>query len=64
MYIHTRHCLHNSVYKTGVLNIFIGMKITKHSVFTTVVSGTSYGKIRDASPKKRNLQNRLKYSEF
>ena len=38
------------------------MKITKHSVFTTVVSGRSYGKIRDA-PKTRNLPKCLKYSE-
>ena len=45
------------------MNIFIGMNSTKHSVFTTVVSGKSYGKIRGASPKTRNLQKCLKYSE-
>ena len=57
------YCISGSTTELGFLNkIFIGMKITKHFVFRTVVSERSYGKIREA-PKTWNLHKYLKTAE-
>ena len=57
------YCISGTTTELGVLNkIFIGMKITKHFVFRTVVSERSYGKIREA-PKTWNLHKYLKTAE-
>lgn len=57
------YCVSGTTTELGILNkIFIGMKITKHFVFRTVVSERSYGKIREA-PKTWNLHKYLKTAE-